>query len=281
MVANSWLQNPVGYEERDGIAHLTDFGALLTNPTLGFALLHVTSAALMAGGFFMAGVSAWHFARRTPLRRGEPADWDLFRRSLRIGLVVGLVGTTFVMGSGFAQFGAIAPVQPTKFGDAADTSAKLAEWTARFGPGDYLPPGWIGLPLAFMMLIAFALSWGVFGLPLLYRDWFIRLRFPLYLTILAAPWPFVAAILGWLVREEGRQPWAAYGLLPVADAVTPADPVVMLASFVGFTALLGALAVTNWALLLRHAARGPHDLALGREPHDPPRPADDRAPALV
>jgi cytochrome d ubiquinol oxidase subunit I len=280
MMANSWLQNPVGYEERDGVAHLTDFGALLANPTFGLALLHVTAAALTAGGFFMAGVSAWHFARRTPERLGSLADHDFFRRSLRLGLIVGLTGTTLVIGSGFAQFGAIAPVQPTKFGAEADQRALVAEWTARFGPGDYLPPEWIGLPLALMMLIAFTLSWGVFLLPLLYRDWFIRLRFPLYLTILAAPWPFVAAILGWLVREEGRQPWAAYGLLPVADAVTDADPGVMLASFVGFTLLLGALAATNWTLLLRHAARGPYDLALGREPLEP-EPADEPAPALV
>lgn len=36
MVANSWLQNPVGYEVRDGVAQLTDFPALLTNPACGW-----------------------------------------------------------------------------------------------------------------------------------------------------------------------------------------------------------------------------------------------------
>ena len=54
MVANSWLQHPVGYEVRDGIAHLTDFGALLTNPTFVMAFGHVVSAALLAGGMLMA-----------------------------------------------------------------------------------------------------------------------------------------------------------------------------------------------------------------------------------
>ena len=75
MVANSWLQNPVGYEERDGIAYLTDFGALLTNPTFTMAIGHVLSAALLTGGMVMAGISAWLLLRRTP-------DYELLRKSL-------------------------------------------------------------------------------------------------------------------------------------------------------------------------------------------------------
>jgi cytochrome d ubiquinol oxidase subunit I len=119
-----------------------------------------------------------------------------------------------------------------------------------------------------MIMTGLTFAWGIFLLPLLYRDWIIRLRAPLYLLLLAAPFPFIAAISGWLVREVGRQPWVVYGHLPVRDAVTPAGGATMLASFLGFTALLGALAVTNWVLIVRHAARGPYDLALGREPHE-------------
>jgi cytochrome d ubiquinol oxidase subunit I len=276
MVANSWLQNPVGSVERDGVAHLTDFGALLTNPTLVMALPHVIGAALAAGGFFVAAVSAWHFVRHTP-------EWEFFRRSLRLGLVAGVAGTFLTVVTGFAQLAVIGPVQPTKFGDDVDKAAKVAEWTARFGPGDYLPPQWTGLPLALMIMIGLSLFWGFLLLPLLYRDWLVRLRFPLYALLLAAPMPFAAAILGWLAREEGRQPWAVYGLLTVRDAVTPAGGGVVLASFVGFTALLGTLAVLNWTLLLRHAARGPRDLALGREPGERTRAerTDPPTPALV
>jgi cytochrome bd ubiquinol oxidase subunit I len=276
MVANSWLQNPVGYVERDGVAYLTDFGALLTNPTLVMALPHVIGAALSAGGFFMAGVSAWHFVRRT-------SEWEFYRRSLRLGLVAGAVGMFVTVSTGFAQFAVIGPVQPTKFGSAVDREGKVAEWTARFGPGDYLPPEWTGVPLAFMILIGFGLFWSFLLLPLLYRDWLVRLRFPLYVLLLVTPLPFVAAILGWLVREEGRQPWAVYGLLPVRDAVTPAGGGVMLASLLGFTALLATLAVLNWTLLLRHAARGPRDLALGRDPGEAAEAerADPPTPALI
>ena len=278
MVANSFLQNPVGYEVRDGVAHLTDFSALLTNPTLGMAFGHVVAAALLTGGILMAGVSSWHLIRRTP-------DYALFRRSLRIGLVTATTATIFVMGFGFAQFGPVSSVQPTKYGDNAAREATVAQWTAQFGPGDYTPPVLANVGLGFMILIGFALFWGILLLPLLYRDWIIRLRFPLYLMLLAVPLPFVAAILGWLAREIGRQPWAAYGLLKVEDAVSPVSGGVMLTSFIGFTLLLGALAVTNWVLMARHAHRGPHDLALGQPPRSPgnisERPDNHPAPILA
>ncbi|HYN97155.1 MAG TPA: cytochrome ubiquinol oxidase subunit I [Pilimelia sp.] len=272
MVANSFLQNPVGHEMRAGVAYLTDPGALLTNPALGFALGHVLSAALTTGGFFLAGVSAWHFLRRT-------AEVDFFRRSMRLGLTAGVVGVSLTMGFGFPQFGAVGAVQPTKYGDEAERAALIAQWTAAYGPGDYTPPDWTGLPLAVMMGIAFLLAYAVFLLPLLYRDWLLRWRAPHYLLLAALPLPFVAAACGWLVREVGRAPWAAYGLLTARDAATPMSGGTALASLLGFTALVGGLAVANWTLLARHAARGPRDLALGRQPGDPGDDGPAAAPA--
>ncbi|WP_431973117.1 cytochrome ubiquinol oxidase subunit I [Micromonospora haikouensis] len=268
MVANAWLQHPVGYEVRDGVAHLTDFGALLTNPTLGLAFGHVVAAALLTGGMLMAAVSAWHLIRRTP-------DHALFRASLRIGLVTAAVSISLVQGFGFAQFGPVGQAQPTKFGGGAQRDALVADWTARFGPGDYAPPVLADVGLGFMILIGFLLGCLWLLLPLLWRDWVIRLRFPLWLVLLALPLPFVAVILGWIAREVGRQPWVAYGLLPTERAVSPVEPGVMLASLIGFTLLLGGLAVANWVLFARHAARGAADPALGRRPGpaaDDPRP---------
>ncbi|MFI6264529.1 cytochrome ubiquinol oxidase subunit I [Micromonospora sp. NPDC051006] len=262
MVANSWLQNPVGYELRDGVAHLTDFGALLTNPSLGMAFGHVVSASLLVGGMLMAAVSAWHLIRRT-------TDHALFRTSLRIGLVTAALAISLVQGFGFAQFGPVGAVQPTKFGAGPEADALVAEWTTRFGAGDYTPPALASVGLGFMILIGFGLGLLWLLLPLIWRDWIIRLRFPLWLLLLALPVPFVAVILGWISREVGRQPWVAYGLLPVDQAVSPVGAPVMLTSLIGFSLLLGTLAVTNWVLLARHAARGAHDPALGRPPGEP------------
>ncbi|MGC3859579.1 cytochrome ubiquinol oxidase subunit I [Micromonospora chersina] len=270
MVANAWLQHPVGYEVRDGVAHLTDFGALLTNPTLGFAFGHVVSAGLVTGGILMAAVSAWHLLRRTP-------DFLLFRKSLRLGLVTAALAVTTLQGFGFAQFGPVGELQPTKFGGGADRDALVAEWTARFGPGDYTPPVLSNVGLGFMILIGFTLGCVWLLLPLLWRDWIIRWKFPLWLVLLGVPLPFVAVILGWIAREVGRQPWVAYGLLPTGQAVSPVSAGLMLTSLIAFTLLLGTLAVTNWVLLARHAARGAHDPALGR----PPAPDTDHHPDPV
>jgi cytochrome bd ubiquinol oxidase subunit I len=273
LVANAFLQNPVGYEMRagwgggvmdeHGVARLTDFGALLRNPALWMAFAHVCAAALTTGGFVMAGVSAWHFIRRT-------SEHELFRKSLRLGLVVGVVGAVFVIGFGFAQFAPLDKVQPTKFSaDTAEAAALVAQWQERFGPGDYAHPQWIGQPLTLMMLIAFLLFFAGLLIPLFFRDWIIRLRVPLYLLLIAVPLPFAAAICGWLVREVGRQPWVAYGLLPTADAVSPASGGTMLASYIGFTVVVGALAIADWVLLAKYANRGP-DVDLGRPPEAAP-----------
>ena len=277
LVANSWLQHPVGYEAREGIAHLTDFGALLTNQAFGMAFGHVVSAALTTGGFLVAGISAWQLIRRAP-------DYEAFRKSLRIGVVTASIGTSLVMGFGFAQFGYLGTIQPTKFGNDEDKAAAAADFAARFGgsPADYVPPTWVGAPLGFMILIAFTLMWVWVFIPFFYRDWIIRLKLPLYLLLIATPLPFVAAILGWLFREVGRQPFVVYGLLRTEDAVTDTSGAVMLTSFVGFTVLLLGLAVADWVLLARVAHRGTADPALGRRPDEPlPEPADRPEPALA
>ena len=64
MVANGFLRNPVGYVLEGPtdaqVAGITDIGALVTNPAALVSGLHVVGACLMAGGFVLVGVSAWH-----------------------------------------------------------------------------------------------------------------------------------------------------------------------------------------------------------------------------
>jgi cytochrome d ubiquinol oxidase subunit I len=250
MVANSFLQNPVGYEKAaDGTIKLTDFGALLTNKTLMMALPHLTSGALMTGGFVMAGISAWHFIRRTP-------EADFFRTSLRLGVVVAFIGTLLTIGFGFAQFAPVREAQPIKLGDDAARAAAIQDFTNRFGPGDYSLPTYASVGLGLMIILAFLLFLVGLFIPLFYRDWIIRTRAPLFVLLLAIPAPFIAAVMGWLFREGGRQPWAAYGLLPLKDAVTPGSGS-MLTSYIVFTTVLVALALTDWFLIARAANRGP------------------------
>jgi cytochrome d ubiquinol oxidase subunit I len=48
-----------------------------------------------------------------------------------------------------------------------------------------------------------------------------RQRRLLLAIFLAFPLPFIATLTGWFTAEVGRQPWAVYGLMRTADAVTP------------------------------------------------------------
>ncbi len=250
LVANSFLQNPVAAELRGDHLVLTDFGALLTNPTLVFALPHVLGAGLFVGSFVIIGASAYHLFRRT-------SEWEFFVRSLRLGVVGALIGTTITVGFGYAQFGAVGLVQPGKFNG---------------GPA-------VGVPLGFMILIGQLIQFAVmFGLtPLLFRDWLARWRWTHPLLMLMTPLPFLAAILGWLVREIGRQPWIVYGRLTVKDAMSPGlTPGMIVGSFVAFTGVLGLLAVVDYLLIARTVRRGPAAATLGASGR-PPAPA----PALI
>ncbi|MFD8494361.1 cytochrome ubiquinol oxidase subunit I [Amycolatopsis sp. NPDC059657] len=229
MVANSFLQNPVGTHLENGVLKLDDFGALLANPALAAALPHLIGAAVLTGGFFVVGVSAYHFIKRT-------TEIEFFRRSMRIGVVAALLGSLLVINQGFAQFGLLDEYQPDKL---------------KGGPE-------VGAPLGFMIMIGFVcLLAALLGTALLHRDRVTRARPLLYLMVLAIPLPFVAAIAGWLVREFGRQPWLIYGKLRTADAIAGVSGGEILFSFLAFTALFAVLAIADWVLMARVARRGP------------------------
>jgi cytochrome d ubiquinol oxidase subunit I len=87
LVANSWMQHPVGYKIVDGEAQLTDVGALLSNEFALRAYVHVLLAGLIFGSTVLLGVSCWH------LLRGR--DTELFRRAAALALIVA-VPATFV-----------------------------------------------------------------------------------------------------------------------------------------------------------------------------------------
>ena len=64
LVANAWMQHPVGYTIRNGRAELTDFLAVITQ---GFAMLSSctrSAAPTSLAGFFVLAISAWHLLRK-------------------------------------------------------------------------------------------------------------------------------------------------------------------------------------------------------------------------
>ena len=79
----------------------------------------------------------------------------------------------------------------------------------------------------------------------------------LWLAVLAIPLPWIAAELGWLVAEYGRQPWAVEGILPTFLGASSLSVPELWATIIGFTLLYGSLAVVEIGLILHAIKKGP------------------------
>ena len=95
LVANSWMQHPVGYEVTDGNAHLTDVWAVLSQPFAINAFAHTMLVGLSTAALFVFGISCWH------LLKGK--NTELFRNAAAIALIVAVpaTGLNLMMGSVF------------------------------------------------------------------------------------------------------------------------------------------------------------------------------------
>jgi cytochrome d ubiquinol oxidase subunit I len=111
LVANSFMQHPVGYELRNGRAELTDFWALITNPYVWAQFPHVFFAGITTAAFFVLGISAYHL-----LRKGKGNE--LFRRSFTWAVVYALAGSILVSLVGHAQMQDLRERQPMKMAAA-------------------------------------------------------------------------------------------------------------------------------------------------------------------
>lgn len=111
LVANSFMQEPVGYVLRNGRAEMVDFMALLTNPHVWVQFPHVFTAGLATAGFFVLGISAYHLLKQRD-------DMEVFRRSFKLGLIFALVGAITVMLVGHSQAQHMVQAQPMKMAAA-------------------------------------------------------------------------------------------------------------------------------------------------------------------
>src|SRR3954454_10017678 len=114
LVANSWMQHPVGYKVVDGKAQLTSLGALLSNHFALTAWLHTILAGLIFGSIVMLGVSCWHFLRGR--------DVAVFRRAARLALIVAVPATLVQLSVGNRFGEAVTSAQGMKI------AASEAQW---------------------------------------------------------------------------------------------------------------------------------------------------------
>ena len=113
LAANSWMQHPVGYryDQETGRAELTDFAAVMFNKVQLATFPHVILAAYMTAAVFVLGICGWLYVRRA-------ADRGLYRKGIRLGAVVAVIGFAGVAISGDVQGKIMTEVQPMKMAAA-------------------------------------------------------------------------------------------------------------------------------------------------------------------
>jgi cytochrome d ubiquinol oxidase subunit I len=296
LTANGFMQHPVGYEIVAGRARLIDALALVTNPRALLLFWHAISAGLVTGSFFMLGVSAWHLARggeafRPSLRLAAAVA---LIGTLSV-IVAGDVQSRYVREvqpmAAAASEGLMDTADPAPFSVIAgfDSTGKNVVWSLdvpaglsllyfwrpagtvegirqlqelyvqQYGPGDYVPlvaldywsfRAMVGLGF----LMAALAAWGVF---IGYRRSIGRWR-P---WLAAAPWlillPYAANTTGWILTENGRQPWIVHGLLKTSDGISPnLVPAAAATSLLLLAAVYTALVAVDVYLLTRTARAG-------------------------
>lgn len=291
LVANSWMQHPVGYVIRNGRAELTDFWAVVTQSYAVWMFLHVIAGAYVLAGFFMMGISAYHLVRRQ--------DVAFFTRSFKLAATFSVIFALSELVIGDFHGKEMMKAQPAK------AAAAEAVWDTTKGAPLYL----IAIPdeanernSVELLGIPKALSWFATGdsngtyrgikewpkeerppVALTFWSFRIMVALGLFLAVMSViawlkrnrleknlgllrmlvwciPLPYLALQLGWTVTEMGRQPWIVYGMMKTTEAASPlaaAQVGLSLGAFIVVYTLLGAVC---FHLISKYARRGPEPM---------------------
>jgi len=256
VVANSWQQTPAGYhivgEGMKARAEVTDFWAMVFNPSSMDRLSHVLIAAFLAGSFLVLSVHAYYILKNRHVEISQKA----FKMALIVATVSGLL--QLVTGSQSAK------------GVAVNQPAKLAAFEGHYDKlkvGDMYLFGYVNnekqtvsgvsIPggLSFLLYNNFTTPVkGLNAFPVADRPRQVNAIFQVYhimitigmmiigLTLFAMflwwrgtlfkyKWlmvvfsfsvllPQIGNQVGWFSAEMGRQPWVVYGLLRTSDALS-------------------------------------------------------------
>jgi cytochrome d ubiquinol oxidase subunit I len=261
LLANGFMQNPVGYEIVNGRAQMVDFGALLTNPRAWYLFAHTISSGLVTAAFFMIGISVYHLVKKH--------EEEAFKISFRLAAVVAMIATVLVVVTGHAQGIYLREVQPmaAAASEAHYETQDPADWSmiALFDKTGKKVTWEIKIPKALSFLYFFKFSGEVEGMndvqaryeelygpgdyiPLVALDyWMFRVMVGLGFLMVAlafaallfarkfpAKWlkamrwltfgtllPYLANTAGWLLTENARQPWIVTHLMKTEDAISP------------------------------------------------------------
>ncbi len=290
LLANGWMQHPVGYVLRNDRAELANFFDVITNSFGWQIFAHTVSGSWMLAGFFILGVSAYHLLRKNEV--------EFFRKSYTIGAAFALVFSIIVAGQGHFHGNEVAAIQPAKL------AAMEAHWNTEKGADMHLLvlppfdeskeeniieafpiPNFLSIlayndpgaevkglkdfpkedrPPVFLTFAAFRLMVGLGTLfPLLailawlWRNQEDTKRWFYKLLIFAIPLPYIAIEAGWIVAEVGRQPWIVYGLMRTSQGVSPITTTQVSISLIAFIVVYTLLGAADIYLLRKYATKGP------------------------
>lgn len=256
VVANSWMQTPAGYRI-DGTgdqarAVVTDFWAMVFNPSSVDRLLHVILGAFLAGSFLVLSVHAWYLVKGRFV--------DMSQKAFRIALIFATAAALTQLFSGHRSAQLIAEYQP----------AKLAAFEGHYDSlavADMFVFGWVdekkeevhglAIPKMLSFLTHEDLNAPVIGLRsfkaedrparvnfvfqtyhvmitlgmlmigmtllasfLLWRKRLFQQKWLLRFFVPAVLLPQIANQMGWYSAEVGRQPWIVYGMLRTSEGLS-------------------------------------------------------------
>jgi cytochrome d ubiquinol oxidase subunit I len=288
LVANSWMQHPVGYVIQNNRAELADFWAVISQPYAVWMFLHVISGAYILAGFFVMGVSAYHILRKQNL--------SFFKRSFRLAVTFAAIFSIAEIVIGDFHGKEMMKAQPTKAAAAESVwettkgapmylfvipdeanqrnsveilgIPKLLSWVAlgdkdgvykglKEWPKEERPP--VALTFwSFRLMVALGFFFAVMSII----AWAKRNRpedSPKFLRslIYCIPLPYLAAGLGWTVTEVGRQPWIVYGMMKTTDAASRLSGSQVGISLAAFVLVYTLLGIACFYLMFKYARQVP------------------------
>ena len=285
VVANSWQQTPAGY-------HITDFWAMVFNPSSVDRLTHVWIGAFLAGAFLILSVHAYYLLKGRHI--------EVSKKAFRIALVIATLSSLSQLFTGHRSAEGVAENQPAKlaaleghFDSLAVADMYLFGWVDKQSQqvtGIKIPGGLSFLlhynfetpvtglnafpenerPTALNAIFQFyhimvAIGMVLIGLTLYacFQWWRGKLfdqRWLLWVFVFTVILPQVANQVGWYAAEMGRQPWVVYGLLRTSDAlskVVTANQVLF--SLILFSVIYTLLLALFLYLLNKKIKKGPED----------------------
>jgi cytochrome d ubiquinol oxidase subunit I len=296
VVANSWQQTPAGFhivgQGLQARAEITDFWAMVFNPSSVDRLLHVWLGAFLAGAFLVLSVHAYY------LLKGRFVE--ISQKAFKIALVVATVFSLGQLLTGHHSADGVAKNQPAKlaaleghFEASAPADMYLLGWVDKDKqtvtgikvpgglsylleydtrapvtglnafPEDERPPQVNAVFQFYHIMVAIGMALILLTLLACYQWWRGRLfqqRWLLWAFVFAVLLPQIANQAGWFAAEMGRQPWVVYGLLRTSDAFSQSvTENQILFSLILFFLVYALLLVLFLYLLHKKIHHGPYD----------------------